>query len=138
MRRRLRRLQLGQSLPARRKFSNFWVLLTTTVDSSHTFPRLSGLSTGLTEKTAVFNWNDDCQNSFEHHRQKLITAPMLAFPDLDRPFILDTDASDKGIGAVLSQRDDNGSERVVAYASKSLSRVEQHYCVTTKRSFLLS
>ena len=48
------------------------------------------------------------------------------------PFTLDTDANDVGIGAVLSQTDEKGAERVVAYGSKSLSRVEQHYCVTRK------
>ena len=76
-------------------------------------------------------------NSFEHLQQKLITAPILAFPDLDRPFILDTDASDKGIGAVLSQRDDNGAECVVAYTSTSLYRAEST-TVSPERSFLLS
>ena len=86
----------------------------------------------LTEKTATFNWDNDCQEAFETLRDKLISAPILAFPDLEKPFILDTDASDKGIGAVLSQRDEEGAERVVAYASKSLSRAEQHYCVTRK------
>ncbi len=86
----------------------------------------------LTEKTSEFDWNSNCQASFEQLRHKLVTAPILAFPDLDRPFILDTDASDKGIGGVLSQKDDDGNERVVAYASKSLSRAEQHYCVTRK------
>ena len=86
----------------------------------------------LTEKTATFTWDDECQTSFERLRSSLVTAPILAFPDLDKPFILDTDASDVGIGAVLSQKDDGGDERVVAYASKSLSRAEQHYCATRR------
>ena len=50
--------------------------------------------------------------------------------------ILDTDASDIGIGAVLSQFDVNGRERVIAYASRSLSKPERRYCVT--RNELLS
>ncbi|KAL5479835.1 hypothetical protein EMCRGX_G023424 [Ephydatia muelleri] len=50
----------------------------------------------------------------------------------NRRFILDMDASDTGIGAVLSQISDEGSERVIAYASRSLSRPEQRYCVTHK------
>eukprot|EP00731_Ephydatia_muelleri_P039166 Em1164g1a len=52
--------------------------------------------------------------------------------DYNRRYILDTDASDTGIGAVLSQISDEGSERVIAYASRSLSRPEQRYCVTRK------
>ena len=86
----------------------------------------------LTEKTAKFEWSADCQAAFEEVRQRLVTAPILAFPDLSKPFILDTDASDTGTGAVLSQVDDEGRERVIAYASKVLSRAERRYCVTRK------
>ena len=86
----------------------------------------------LTEKTMKFEWSADCQASFEHLRQKLVSAPILAFPDLGKPFILDTDASDVGIGAVLSQIDENGAERVIAYASKALTKPEHRYCVTRK------
>ena len=56
-----------------------------------------------------------------------MTAPILAFPDYTREFILDTDASDTGIGAVFSQ---DGNERVVAYASQVLTKQECRYCVT--------
>ena len=59
----------------------------------------------------------------------------LSFPthaDYNRRFVLDTDASDTGIEAVLSQVKDDGSEVVTAYASRSLSRPERRYCVTRK------
>ena len=96
------------------------------------FARIARPLHKLTEKNAAFNWDKDCQSAFETLRNKLVSAPILAFPDLGRAFILDTDASDTGIGAVLSQVDDNGAEQVVAYASKSLSRAERNYCVTRK------
>ena len=54
------------------------------------------------------------------------------YPGYSRRFVLDTDASEVGIGAVLSQISYDGSEVVVAYASRSLSRPEQRYCVTRK------
>ena len=65
-------------------------------------------------------------------KQCLVTAPILAFPDYTKPFILDTDASDIGIEAGLSQFDVNGRERVIAFASRTLSKPERRYCVTRK------
>ena len=75
----------------------------------------------LTEKTAKFSWTEQAQCAFEKLRHLLVTAPILAFPDYCRPFVLDTDASDTGIGAVLSQLQEDGSERVIAYASRVLT-----------------
>ncbi|KAL5502336.1 hypothetical protein EMCRGX_G009089 [Ephydatia muelleri] len=57
---------------------------------------------------------------------------LLPYPDYSKRFILDTDASNYGIGAVLSQISNDGSECVIAYASRSLSRQEQRYCVTRR------
>ena len=86
----------------------------------------------LTEKNAPFEWTAACQKYFDDLRNCLASAPILAYPDHSKPFLLDTDASDVGIGAVLSQIQDNGSEGVIAYASRSLSRQEPKYCVTRK------
>ena len=86
----------------------------------------------LTEETAPFKWSDDCQESFNTLRECLSSAPVLAYPDFNRPFILDTDASDIGIGGVLSQLDDEGRECVIAYGSRLLSKPERRYCVTRR------
>ena len=86
----------------------------------------------LTEHKATFKWTRECQDSLEALKRKLVTSPVLTYPDYSKPFILDTDASDTGIGAVLSQVDDNGDERVVAYASRLLSKPERRYCVTRR------
>ena len=85
----------------------------------------------LTEKTQDFRWTDQCDNAFRELKQRLTSAPILAFPDFSQPFILDTDASQTGIGAVLSQVQE-GQERVVAYASRTLSKAERRYCVTRR------
>ena len=61
----------------------------------------------------------------------MCSTPCLAFPDKSKTFILDTDASDYAIGAVLSQIHD-GEEQVIAYGSKRMSNSEQHYCITRK------
>ena len=60
----------------------------------------------------------------------LINPPILAFPDLNREFCLTTDASCSGLGAVLSQVMDDGEEKVIAYASRTLSDAEKNYSAT--------
>ncbi len=64
-------------------------------------------------------------------RERLSNPPILCFPVADSQFILDTDASDTGIAAVLSQVQD-GTERVIAYASQPLNKSQRRYCVTQK------
>ena len=88
----------------------------------------------LLGKDCKFEWTTPCQDAFKAFRALLITAPVLAFPKEDLPYIIDTDASDYGIGGVLSQ-DVDRTEYVIAYYSKSLKPAQQKYC-TTKRELL--
>ena len=76
----------------------------------------------LTTKHAVYKWDQPCAEAFHKLKEKLINAPVLAYPDFRQPFILDTDASNVATGAVLSQNI-NGEERVIAYYSKALKRM---------------
>ena len=76
----------------------------------------------LTEKTATFEWTEECHSAFDALRTLLVTSPVLAFPDYSREFILDTDANDTGLGAVLSQVQDDGTERVVAIWQPSFNQ----------------
>ena len=85
----------------------------------------------LTERGRQFHYTSKCAAAFASLKQKLINAPILAFPDFTQPFLVDTDASHSGIGAVLSQIV-VGKKKVIAYASRTLSKAEQKYCVTRK------
>lgn len=73
-----------------------------------------------------------CLTAFTELPHRLISAPVLVYPDFDQPFILDTDASRDGIAAVLSQIDKQGQERAIAYGSCLLSKAERQYCVTCR------
>ena len=85
----------------------------------------------LTEKRAVFQWMKEHQAALEALKEKLVNAPILAYPRQQGTFFLDCDASNVAIGAVLSQEQD-GVERVIAYGSKALSAAERNYCVTRR------
>ena len=87
----------------------------------------------LTEKKRAgrFEWSSACQLAFDELKHRLTSTPILAYPSLEGELILDTDASNDGIGGVLSQVQD-GQERVIAYGSKVLSKAERNYCVTRR------
>nr|VZH94052.1 unnamed protein product [Spirometra erinaceieuropaei] len=89
----------------------------------------------LTSKQNAFNWSDECECSFEELKRRLISPPLLAFPNISEsapPFILDTDASDVAIGAVLSQQQTDGLEHPLIFASQTLTKPERNYSTTRK------
>jgi transposase InsO family protein len=87
--------------------------------------------TDLTKKESKLVWTQACQDAFDKLRGKLTGPEIMAYPQEGQSFILDTDASDFGIGAVISQVQD-GQEKVIAYASRTLNKAERNYCVTDK------
>ena len=72
-----------------------------------------------------FQWTPACQEGFDQLKKALTEAPVLAYLDYSKPFILETDASLKGLGAVLSRKGDDNEVRVIAYASRSLRLSEK-------------
>ncbi|GFX88073.1 retrovirus-related Pol polyprotein from transposon 412 [Trichonephila clavipes] len=83
----------------------------------------------LTESKQKFQWTKECEDSFLQLKEALTSSPILIYPQPDKPFILDTDASNESVGAVLSQEID-GHERVVAYWSQVarwIQRLNEYY-----------
>ena len=76
------------------------------------------------KKKTLVNWTSECQDAFEHLKYLCSQTPILAYADYTKPFQLHTDASESGLGAVLYQKPTNGTEGVIAYVSRTLSRSE--------------
>ena len=74
-------------------------------------------------------WTEDCETAFKNMKEALTKTPVLGYSDLEKEFILDTDASFKAIGVVLSRKDDSSRKRVISH---SLNEHEKGYCVTRK------
>jgi transposase InsO family protein len=95
------------------------------------YARTAAPLTALLSKGRAFEWTQECQHAFDELKRALTNPPILALPQDNCQYILDTDSSAFAIGAVLSQVQD-GETRVIAYASKHLSTREQNYCVTRR------
>jgi len=95
------------------------------------FAKIAAPLNQLTRKSTPFVWDEHCQTTFDTLKQALTEAPILAYPDITLPFDLYVDASDEGIGMVLGQRQE-GIERVIAYAGRSLNPAERNYSVAER------
>ena len=81
-------------------------------------------------------WGEDQERAFNSLKRSLSSQPVLKLPDLNQEFLLRTDASEKGLGAVLLQ-DVDGCKKPVAYASRKLLPREQRYAVVEKECLAL-
>ena len=78
-------------------------------------------------KQAHIVWNEDCERAFQTLKDICSRTPVLAYADYSKPFCVHTDASEMGLGAVLYQAQNDGTTRVITFASRSLSNSEQRY-----------
>jgi hypothetical protein len=85
----------------------------------------------LLKKGVKFEWKPEQEHAFQHLKDKLTSQPILQYPDLSKEFILTTDASNAGLGAVLSQGP-LGKDVPVAYASRSLNKAKINYTISEK------
>ena len=79
-----------------------------------------------TAKKTLIEWTEAANSASENLKELCTSTPILAYPDYQLPFILYTDSSSEGLGAVLYQKQE-GKLRVIAYASRSVSRTESNY-----------
>lgn len=84
------------------------------------FGLLSKPLTNLLKKGVLFTWTSETQAAFEALKQALVSTPVLQLPNFTKPFVIQTDASEKGVGAVLQQEG-----HPLAYVSKALSLKSQ-------------
>ena len=95
------------------------------------FSKISKPLYKLLEKDAKFEWDAECQQSFEKLKAYLTTAPIVRAPNWHLPFEVMCDASDLAVGAVLRQRAE-GKPYVVYYVSKTLNEAQRNYTTTEK------
>uniref|UniRef100_A0A3Q2EGN4 Gypsy retrotransposon integrase-like protein 1 n=1 Tax=Cyprinodon variegatus TaxID=28743 RepID=A0A3Q2EGN4_CYPVA len=100
-------------------------------------PNLSTLiqpMTALLHKDAEWIWSESCQNAFENAKKALQSDKILVHFDAELPIILACDASPYGVGAVISHQMKDGSERPIAFASRTLTKTEQNYSQIEKEA----
>ena len=108
------------------------------------FAELSIPLVNLTKKYARFSWDESCQKAFEEIKAQLTVVPLLAFPDVNKPYILFTDASDTCVGAILTQECNDDHQwlsnvpniKPIVFLSHKLSDCQsKSYTVTEKELF---
>ena len=79
------------------------------------------------KKKTLVEWTAECQQAFEHLKQLYSQTLILAYANYKKPFKLHTIASENRLGVVLYQKQDDGTDQIIAYASQILSKSERNY-----------
>lgn len=100
-------------------------------------PDFSAITTPISDllagKPKIVRWTKEANNAFRIVKERLITAPILANPDFQQEFTIQTDASDRAVAGVLTQIQD-GSEKVISFVSQKLNSAQQNYSATEKEA----
>ena len=96
------------------------------------FAKISNPLHALTKKNVQFQWTTRCQEAFDKLKELLTATPVLPYPQFEgnSEFILETDASTSGLGAVLGQKQGDGHVHPIAYASRCFQPHEKSYAIT--------
>ncbi len=84
----------------------------------------------LLKKDVKFQWTEECQQSLDTLKEKMVTTPILVFSDWDKPFHVHVDSSSITLGVVLIQPREGRTDHPIAYSCKKLSSVEKNYITT--------
>jgi hypothetical protein len=79
----------------------------------------------MLKKDTIFQWNEDCQQGLDTLKQKMVTTPILVFPDWEKTFHVHVDASSITLGAILAQLGAGDLDHPIAFARIKLSESEK-------------
>ena len=91
----------------------------------HKYAQISGEN--ATKKHKKVEWDEKCDKAFIALKKQCCNPPILSYADYGKPFKLHTDASGLELGAILYQTQEDGTDRVIAYANRTLSKSEKNY-----------
>lgn len=94
------------------------------------FSRIAEPLFAFTWKNVSFNWSEACCKAFQQLKTLLTSAPLLIYPNFNKEFLLETDASILGLGAVLAQKNNDRHVAPIAFASRTLQKHEKNYSST--------
>ena len=101
------------------------------------FAEIAAPLNNLTRDQVVFQWTAECESAFQTLKRALLSSPVLAFPQTNKDFLVEVDASKNAVGGVLSQRQDDDSIHPVAYYSSSLKDHQKGWSPYTQEAYAL-
>lgn len=91
----------------------------------------------LLKHDAKFIWTEECQRSFDLLKEKMVTMPILVFPDWTKPFHVHVDTSSIALGVVLAQPGEGELDHPIAFASRKLSSAERNHTTTEREGLAM-
>lgn len=101
------------------------------------FANIAAPLNALLGKDCEFQWSQECEVAFQMLKDCLTSAPVLAYPDMGKSFILSTDASGSAISYILGQVDCNNRETVISYGGRALRKGEQKWSISVRECLAL-
>ena len=101
------------------------------------FSQLGAPLYNLLKNNQKFIWDESCQKSFDELKQRLVTAPVLDYPSVQKDSIIYCDASNHAVGYIYAQRDEHGVEKPVFYGGRTLRPNEKNWTIGEKECLAL-